>query len=49
MIKEIQIAAPQLFVTEGTDGKWNVDQLLKEKPADQPSLRSLIDIDQGSR
>lgn len=48
MIKEIQITAPQLFITEGADGKWNVDQLLKEKPADQPSLRSLIDIDQGS-
>lgn len=48
MIKEIRLAAPQLFVTEGADGKWNIDQLIKEKPSGQPSLRSLLDIDQGS-
>jgi translocation and assembly module TamB len=48
MIKEIHFFAPQLFVTKGDDGKWNIEQLIKEKAPGQPSLRSLVTLDQGS-
>jgi translocation and assembly module TamB len=48
MIKEIRLSAPQFFVTESADGKWNIADLLKEQTSGQSSLHSLVTLDQGS-